>query len=601
MSRQLGSLHRSNSHPTNLTSTFPIIPLFAFPPPDFPSSNVTSGMNSDTNSHISVLYSISQLNNPNIETPDEFADSEPSPSNNFHNSSNFSQPPFQPILSNNPDPITPTPSYASQVTPTYSSYHSDQSSHSPDTPRISPRLDNFITLQQQPYHLHTPTINQISSTINSSNPPTPTPSSNYTESLAPSSTSTESSLNTNRAYRTFKRKFPNHPFPAKPGTAREYINHPKHTNTKEFLAITLPSFPQYTLNTPHDTNETRNFVDEYVLMPTLSWTSYYHFTNPLCLPLSNTHIDIERNTDMLYRLTTPLTARQFTYVGYKKSLKTHTAPRANEYTLEYYDHNIIRANQDQFLDDDRFANPQITEKFFIKTPYIFTLNIFDRKFDHIISEALTDTQAYESFKERFQIFSLTFHFLAPHERDLHCSHDIMLRTKQTHTYSYYRFIQNHFDLHTPSRQPHHRFQFINSKYTSPFFLNFTYCIKDTNLHGILRNYDPITQMYIFCPITKTFNAEESRPFLIPHEFVQPIEIPILEFIHNTKFNHKLYNLIQNTPYEFAVGTEELTTIKALQLLWPLLQTKNIIRILAKLLTTSELIHDIFPHGFFPDD
>ena len=599
MSRQLGSLHRSNSHPTNLTSSIPIIPLFAFPPPDFPSSNVTSGMNSDTNSHISVLYSISQLNNPNIETPDEFADSEPSPSNNFHNPSNFSQPPFQPILSNNPDPITPTPSYASQVTPTYSSYQSDQSSHSPDTPRISPELDNFITLQQQPYHLNTPTINQISSITISSNPPTP--SSNYTESLTPSSTSTISSLNTNRAYRTFKRKFPNHPFPAKPGTAREYINHPQHTNTKEFLAITLPSFPQYTLNTPHDTNETRNFVDEYVLMPTLSWTSYYHFTNPLCLPLSSTSIDIERNKDMLYQLTTPLTARQFTYVGYKKSLKTHTAPRANEYTLEYYDHNIIRANQDQFLDDDRFANPQITEKFFIKTPYVFTLNIFDRKFDHIISEALTNTQAYESFKERFQIFSLTFHFLAPHERDLHCSHDIMLRTKQTHTYSYYRFIQNHFDLHTPSRQPHHRFQFINSKYTSPYFLNFTYCIKDTNLHGILRNYDPITQMYIFCPITKTFNAEESRPFLIPHEFLQPIEIPILEFIHNTKFNHKLYNLIQNTPYEFAVGTEELTTIKALQLLWPLLQTKNIIRILAKLLTTSELIHDIFPHGFFPDD
>ena len=597
MSRQLGSLHRSNSHPTNLTSSIPIIPLFAFPPPDFPSSNVTSGMNSDTNSQISVLYSISQLNNPNIETPDEFADSEPSPSNNFHNPSHFSQPPFQPILSNNPDPITPTPSYASQVTPTYSSYHSDQSS--PDTPRISPELDNFITLQQQPYHLNTPTINQISSTTNSTNPPTP--SSNYTESLAPSSTSTESSLNTNRAYRTFKRKFPNHPFPAKPGTAREYINHPQHTNTREFLAITLPSFPQYTLNTPHDANETRNFVDEYVLMPTLSWTSYYHFTNPLCLPLTNTSIDIDRNKDMLYRLTTPLTARQFTYVGYKKSLKIHTAPRANEYTLEYYDHNIIRANQDQFLDDDRFANPQITEKFFIKTPYVFTLNIFDRKFDHIISEALTSTQAYESFKERFQIFSLTFHFLAPHERDLHCSHDIMLRTKQTHTYSYYRFIQNHFDLHTPSRQPHHRFQFINSKYTSPYFLNFTYCIKDTNLHGILRNYDPITQMYIFCPITKTFNAEESRPFLIPHEFVQPIEIPILEFIHNTTFNHKLYNLIQNTPYEFAVGTEELTTIKALQLLWPLLQTKNIIRILAKLLTTSELIHDIFPHGFFPDD
>ena len=244
---------------------------------------------------------------------------------------------------------------------------------------------------------------------------------------------------------------------------------------------------------------------------------------------------------MLYRLTTTLTPRQFTYVGSKKLLKTFTAPRANELAIKYHDHIIIRPNQDQFLDEDRFANPQLTEKFFIKTSYVFTLNIFDRKHDHISSESLVDIQAYESFYDTFQLFSLTFHFLSPQERDLHCSHDIMLGTKQTHTYTYYSFIQNHFDLHTPSRQPHHRFQFLNSKYTSPFFLNFTYCIKDTNLHGILRNYDPVTQMYIFCPITKTFNAEESRPLLIPHEFIQPIEIPVLEFIHNTKYNINYIN------------------------------------------------------------
>ena len=102
-------------------------------------------------------------------------------------------------------------------------------------------------------------------------------------------------------------------------------------------------------------------------------------------------------------------------------------------------------------------------------------------------------------------------------------------------------------------------------------------------------------------LTKTFNDKESRPLIIPHDYIQPIEVPILEIIHNTKYNHKVNNLIQNTPQEFAVGTEELKTIKALQLLWPLLQTKNIIRILAKLLTTSDAIHDVFPHGFFPDD
>ena len=471
MSRQLGSLHRSNSHPTNLHTPIPIIPLFAFPPPNFPTINIPSSMNSDTNSDISVLYSISQLNNSNIETPDEFADSEPSPSNNFQtNSSVFSKPPFQPIPLNNSLPSVSTPSHASHVTPTYSPFHSDRSyNNSPDTPQISQELDNFITLQQQLIHPNTLTINQISSTIESSSPPTPTPSSAFTASLAQSSTSTKTSTSTHRAYRTFKRKLPNHPFPTKPGTACEYINHPHHTNTKDFLAITLPSFPQYTLNTPNDTNDTRSFVDEHVLMPTLHWTAYYHFTNPLCLPLSSTHNDIEKNKDMLYRLTATLTPRQFTYIGYKKLLKTFTAPRANEFTKEYYDTNIIRTNQDQFLDDDRFANPQFTEKFFIKTSNVFTLNIFDRKYDHIISEALNDIQAYDSFKGKFQLFSLTFHFLAPHERDLHCSHDIMLRTKQTHTYTYYRFIQNLFDLHTPSRQPHHRFQFFNSKYTSPFF------------------------------------------------------------------------------------------------------------------------------------
>ena len=108
-------------------------------------------------------------------------------------------------------------------------------------------------------------------------------------------------------------------------------------------------------------------------------------------------------------------------------------------------------------------------------------------------------------------------------------------------------------------------------------------------------------MYIFCPLTKNFNVEESRPLIDPHEYIQPIEISILEFIHNTKYNHKLFNLIQHTNCEFSIGTEEFNTIKALELLWPLLETKNIIRILAKLLTTSDSIHDIFPHGFVPDE
>ena len=142
MSRQLGSLHRSNSHPANLQTQIPIIPLFAFPPPDFPIINIPSSTNSNTNSDISVFHTISQLKNSNVETPDEFANSEPSPSTyTQNNSSVFSKPPFQPIPSSHPLPSVSTPSYASQVTPTYSPFHSDRSyNNSTDTPKFPKSL-----------------------------------------------------------------------------------------------------------------------------------------------------------------------------------------------------------------------------------------------------------------------------------------------------------------------------------------------------------------------------------------------------------------------------------------------------------------------------
>ena len=154
---------------------------------------------------------------------------------------------------------------------------------------------------------------------------------------------------------------------------REYINHPDHTNTANYLQITLPLFPQYTLNHSDTNPEPRNFVDENVLIPTFHWTAYYNYTNPLSLPLHKTTHDTERDKNEIFRLTTTLTHQQFTYVVYKELLKTFTAPRANDNSIEFYDHNIIRPNQDQFLDDDRFANPQLTEKFFIKISYILTL------------------------------------------------------------------------------------------------------------------------------------------------------------------------------------------------------------------------------------
>ena len=140
-------------------------------------------MISDINSDITIYTTISQFNNSDIETPDEFADSEPSPSTHTPTSSTtFLKRPIQPIQyhSQHTSPYTP-----SQVTPTYSPFNNDRSTNNfPDNIQISEELYSFITLQQQLLSSHTLTIHQISSTITSSNPPTTTPISSYTPSLA---------------------------------------------------------------------------------------------------------------------------------------------------------------------------------------------------------------------------------------------------------------------------------------------------------------------------------------------------------------------------------------------------------------------------------
>ena len=54
-----------------------------------------------------------------------------------------------------------------------------------------------------------------------------------------------------------------------------------------------------------------------------------------------------------------------------------------------------------------------------------------------------------------------------------------------------------------------------------------------------------------------FITHEPRPLNELQESIQPIEITILEYIHNNKYNHKLYSLIQNTRHDVSLETEQL--------------------------------------------
>ena len=156
-------------------------------------------------------------------------------------------------------------------------------------------------------------------------------------------------------------------------------------------------------------------------------------------------------------------------MGLNQTLNRFIASRANRISVKPYDHAITRYTENTPNEDYTNTNPQLTMKFFIEFEYIFHLDSTNKNFDKLIARALTNSNAYESFSTNFYHFALTFHFFTPKERDLYCSHEIMLRSKLAHTYTYYKVIQKHYITNPAARNPQHRFMFTDSKYYHFFF------------------------------------------------------------------------------------------------------------------------------------
>ena len=169
----------------------------------------------------------------------------------------------------------------------------------------------------------------------------------------------------------------------------------------------------------------------------------------------------------LQKPTTALHGRLFTTIGLLQTLTKFVAQKASIFSNNHYDHAIARYMKYTIIEEADDTCLQLKEKFFIKSEYIFGLDSKNKKYDDFSSTSLTDKKRIILISIKFNHFSLTFRFLTPKECDLDCSHELLLCTKLTHTHTYYKFIQHHYTTNAQARNPQHRFNFINAKYTSP--------------------------------------------------------------------------------------------------------------------------------------
>ena len=132
----------------------------------------------------------------------------------------------------------------------------------------------------------------------------------------------------------------------------------------------------------------------------------------------------------------------------------------------------------------------LTERFMFDYDYEFEVPV-NCTFNYLVAKAYEDFSAY-SVSEH-QIYQLSFNFLHPTPKDVQNNNYRVHETKLIHNLIYYTFLRDK-NINTTKSYIH-----INDQLTLPYFLNYGYKLKWDYTIGILRNFDPIKNYYIFEP------------------------------------------------------------------------------------------------------
>ena len=110
----------------------------------------------------------------------------------------------------------------------------------------------------------------------------------------------------------------------------------------------------------------------------------------------------------IHHLTTALHEKQFTTIGLTETLNRFTAQKANQFSINHYDHAFARYMEDSFLEDDTNANPQLTENCFIRSQYVLTINCMNKNLITLYLQHFATQKPTTTISKNSTIFSLTF-------------------------------------------------------------------------------------------------------------------------------------------------------------------------------------------------
>ena len=102
----------------------------------------------------------------------------------------------------------------------------------------------------------------------------------------------------------------------------------------------------------------------------------------------------------------------------------------------------------------------------------------------------------------------------------------------SHTVHNYLCVQHHFHRTNPILHMNSRLQYVNTKLTSPYYMNFSYIIQPNYCEGTLRNFDPMDNYILFSPLYEKTN----HPILVQIEYLQCVEGGATKCIHGHTFN-----------------------------------------------------------------